>query len=49
MALDRALELVGDGEDRTRARDLMVKVFEVLGDEHPLTREYRPRLARSLF
>jgi putative thioredoxin len=49
MALDRALELLADGEDRTRARDLMVKVFEVLGDEHPLTREYRPRLARSLF
>jgi thioredoxin-like negative regulator of GroEL len=24
-------------------------VFEVLGDDDPLTREYRPRLARALF
>ena len=49
MALDRALDLLGDGEDREAARDLMVRIFEVLGYEHPLTREYRPRLARSLF
>jgi putative thioredoxin len=49
MALDRALELLGDGEDRDRARELMVRIFEVLGEDHPLTREYRPRLARSLF
>jgi putative thioredoxin len=49
MALDRALELLGDGEDPERARELMVRIFEVLGDDHPLTREYRPRLARALF
>jgi putative thioredoxin len=49
MALDRALELVGDGEDSEAARDLMVRVFEVLGADHPLTREYRPRLAGALF
>jgi thioredoxin-like negative regulator of GroEL len=49
MALDRALELVGDGEDSEAARDLMVRVFEVLGDDDALTREYRPRLARALF
>jgi putative thioredoxin len=49
MALDRALELLGDGEDRERARELMVRVFEALGEDHPLTREFRPRLARSLF
>jgi thioredoxin-like negative regulator of GroEL len=49
MALDRALELVGDGEDSEAARDLMVRVFEVLGADHTLTREYRPRLARALF
>jgi putative thioredoxin len=49
MALDRALELVGDGQDAAAARDLMVRVFEVLGADHPLTLEYRPRLARALF
>jgi putative thioredoxin len=49
MALDRALELLSDGADRDRARELMVRVFETLGEDHPLTREFRPRLARSLF
>ena len=49
MALDRALELLDDGEDRDAARELMVRVFEVLGSDDPLTREYRPRLARALY
>jgi putative thioredoxin len=49
LALERALELLDDGEDRDRARELMVRVFEVLGEDHALTREYRPRLARALF
>jgi putative thioredoxin len=49
MALDRALELLGDGGDRERARELMVRVFQTLGEDHPLTREFRPRLARSLY
>jgi putative thioredoxin len=49
MALDRALELLSDGDDRERARELMVRIFDALGEDHPLTREYRPRLARSLF
>jgi putative thioredoxin len=48
-ALDRALEALTSDGDRDAARELMVHVFEVLGDEHPLTREYRPRLARALF
>ena len=48
-ALERALELLaGDGQ-RDAARQLMVRIFEVLGEEHPLTREYRPRLARALY
>jgi putative thioredoxin len=49
MALERAMELLEDGGDRDRARDLIVRVFELLGEDHPLTREYRPRLARALF
>jgi putative thioredoxin len=36
-------------EDRDAARDAMVTVFEVLGDEDPLVPEYRRRLAAALF
>lgn len=49
-ALERCLRLVAlGGEERERARDLMVRIFEALGDDHPLTREFRPQLARLLF
>jgi putative thioredoxin len=48
-ALDRWLWMVGQDGDRDRARELMLDVFEVLGDDHPLTLEYRPRLAAALF
>lgn len=49
-ALERSLRLVASGGDeRDPARDLMVRIFEALGEDHPLTREFRPRLARALF
>jgi putative thioredoxin len=49
-ALERSLRLVATGgEERDRARDLMIRMFEALGDDHPLTREFRPRLASELF
>jgi putative thioredoxin len=49
-ALERSLRLVAmGGEERDRARDLMIRIFEALGDDHPLTREFRPRLASALF
>ncbi|MGH2683162.1 MAG: tetratricopeptide repeat protein [Actinomycetota bacterium] len=49
-ALERALRLVQlGGDERDRARDLMVRMFEALGEDHPLTREFRPRLASALF
>jgi putative thioredoxin len=49
-ALERSLRLVESGGDqRDGARDLMVRIFEALGDEDPLTREFRPRLASALF
>jgi putative thioredoxin len=49
-ALERSLGLVESGGDqRDGARDLMVRIFEALGDEDPLTREFRPRLASALF
>jgi putative thioredoxin len=49
-ALDRCLKVVADGSvERDTAREGMVAIFDLLGDEHPLTREYRPRLASALF
>ena len=50
-ALSTLLEAVreGPGETRDRARELMVDVFRVLGDDHPLTAVYRKALTRALF
>jgi putative thioredoxin len=49
-ALDRCLQtLATGGEEREAARESMVAIFDFLGDEHPLTHEYRPRLASALF
>jgi putative thioredoxin len=49
QALERSLVLIGEDGHRQAARELMVQVFELLGDDHPLTREYRSRLASALF
>ncbi|MEZ5175955.1 MAG: thioredoxin [Acidimicrobiia bacterium] len=49
-ALDRMLAVVvknGDGRDAGRLA--MVDIFDVLGNEHPLTPEYRRKLAMALF
>ena len=50
-ALDVFLAAVRNGseEDRARAREAMLKVFSVLGDQDPLTREYRRKLSAALF
>jgi putative thioredoxin len=49
-ALEGCLDLIrNDGDRRQDARDLMLRLFEVLGDGDPLTREFRPRLASALF
>jgi putative thioredoxin len=50
-ALDVFLAAVRNGtaEDRDRAREAMLKLFAVLGDQDPLTREYRRRLSAALF
>jgi putative thioredoxin len=39
----------GSGETRDRARELMLDVFRLLGDDHPLTARYRKDLTRALF
>jgi putative thioredoxin len=49
-ALDKLLALVAKrGEGREEARQAMVDIFEVLGNEHPLTSGFRRRLAAELF
>jgi putative thioredoxin len=49
-ALARFLaEVERGGEQGPAAREAMLKLFAVLGDDDPLTREYRRRLASALF
>ena len=49
-ALEGCLDLIRtDGDQKDGARDLMLRLFEVMGDGNPLTREFRPRLASALF
>lgn len=49
-ALDRLLAVVARrGEGKEPARQAMVDIFEVLGNDHPLTAGYRRRLATELF
>jgi thioredoxin-like negative regulator of GroEL len=40
---------MGNGADREVAREMMLRLFDVLGDDHPLTREFRGKLASALF
>lgn len=50
-ALEGLLEVVrrDRGQYRDRARRAMLSIFSLLGDDHALTREYRPQLAMLLF
>jgi putative thioredoxin len=48
-ALEAFLGEVEAGEHRDAARDAMIKVFSVLGDDDPLAAEYRRKLAAVLF
>lgn len=49
-AVDLLLDLVRSGGDhREAAREQLVSIFGVLGDDHELVRENRPRLAAALF
>jgi thioredoxin len=46
--LDR-VETVKTSEERNAARELMVQIFQELGQEHPLSSTYRKRLAAAIF
>ena len=49
-ALDRLLEIVRrKGEGKDAARQAMVDIFGVLGNDHPLTATYRKHLAAALY
>lgn len=50
-ALEHALQVVARdrGDLREPARALMLRVFQVLGNDHPLTEEYRRKLTMLLF
>jgi putative thioredoxin len=49
-ALDGLLGAVAHAPDhRDAAREAMLDVFAVLGDDDPIIREYRPKLAAALF
>jgi putative thioredoxin len=50
-ALDGLLEVLSTDKNYRggKARQIILGLFELLGDDHPLTREYRPRLANILF
>ena len=53
-AYERAFELLltrieADPERRDETRELMVRLFNELGQEHPLTIRYRRRLATALY
>lgn len=49
-ALERFLQIVmAGGENRDAAREAMLKLFAILGDQDSLTQEYRRKLAAALF
>jgi putative thioredoxin len=48
-ALEGFLQEIRAGDQRDQAREAMLKLFAVLGDDDPLTVEYRRKLAAALF
>ena len=50
-ALEQLLDEVetADEERRDRIRELMVAIFDELGQDHPLATEYRRKLAAALY
>jgi putative thioredoxin len=48
-ALEGLLAQVKSSNERDAAREAMLKLFSVLGDDDPLVAEYRPKLAAALY
>jgi thioredoxin len=47
--LTKRVETVKTPEERNAARELMVQIFQELGQEHPLASTYRKKLAAAIF
>jgi putative thioredoxin len=47
--LDRWLQQVEDSRDKQKEKENLIRVFHVLGNDHPLTLDYRRKLSRVLF
>jgi thioredoxin-like negative regulator of GroEL len=43
------VETVKTAEERNAARELMVQIFQELGQEHPTASTYRKKLAAAIF
>jgi putative thioredoxin len=49
QTLLKRVETVKTPEERNAARELMVQIFQELGQEHPLASTYRKKLAAAIF
>ena len=47
--LDAQLTAIENNDNKAHAKELMVKAFHLLGNENPLTTDYRRKLSRVLF
>lgn len=47
--LELWLERIENSKNKQEDKELMIRAFHILGNEHPLTQEYRRRLSRVLF
>ncbi len=47
--LERWLEHVDASKDKQKDKEILIRAFHILGNEHPLTLEYRRKLSRVLF
>ncbi len=47
--LDRWIEQIEDSKDKQKDKEIMIRAFHILGNEHALTLEYRRKLSRVLF
>lgn len=47
--LDSWLEQIENSKNKQQDKEIMIRAFHILGNEHPLTQEYRRALSRVLF
>ncbi|HMV35646.1 MAG TPA: thioredoxin [Turneriella sp.] len=47
--LDGWISQIEDSKDKQKDKEIMIRAFHIMGNEHPLTLDYRRRLSRVLF